>query len=70
MKVEVFKTNVQEVVQSEILVKQLLVHYPDGHINFDLEDCDRILRIAAHAIVPDIVINMLVDQGYICELLS
>jgi hypothetical protein len=68
--VEIFKTNVQEVVQSEILIQQLLEHYPNSKINFDLEDCDCILRIAAHAVIPEIVISVLAAKGYQCELLS
>ena len=68
--VEVFKTNVQEVAQSELLIQQLLVHYPNSKINFDLEDCDCILRIAAQVITPETVIALLAARGYQCELLS
>jgi hypothetical protein len=68
--VEIFKTNVDEVGQSEILISQLLQHFPGSKINFDLEDCDRILRIAERSIVPEVVIALLATQGYHCELLS
>ena len=68
--VEVFKTNVQEAGQSEMLINQLLLHFPGSKISFDLEDCDRILRIAERRIIPEKVIALLTTQGYHCELLS
>jgi hypothetical protein len=43
--IEVFKTNVEEAVQAEKLVDILLDHFPDNKINFDLHDCDKILRV-------------------------
>ena len=43
--VEVFKTNVYEPCQSIMLVRILYNYFPDHRINFDLEDCDRILRV-------------------------
>jgi hypothetical protein len=67
--VEVFKTNVHEAIESEILVQLLLEHYPKSKINFDLEDCDRILRIAEHPVVPEHVIQLLANKGYNCEIL-
>lgn len=67
--VEVFKTNVQEVAQSEVLIEQLLRHFPGSKINFDLEDCDRILRIAECNILPEKVIDLLAKAGYHCEIL-
>lgn len=67
--VEVFKTNVQEVAQSEVLIEQLLKHFPGSKINFDLEDCDHILRIAEDHVIPETVIRLLNSHGYYCELL-
>ena len=43
--VEIFATNVQEVSQAKDLVNILLKIFPEYLINFDLEDCDRILRV-------------------------
>ena len=43
--VEVFKTNVQEDKQSQMLMEKLSYHFPHCRINFDLEDCDNILRV-------------------------
>ncbi|MGG9971817.1 hypothetical protein ACQ33O_08510 [Ferruginibacter sp. SUN002] len=67
--VEVFKTNVNRVDQSEILIKQLLSHFPGSKINFDLEDCDKILRIEAEHIAQHSIIAVLNEHGFNAEVL-
>ena len=65
--IEVFKTNVQEVEQSNMIVGKLLEHFPNSIINFDLEDCDKILRIHAAAISNHKIIDLMNSFGYQCE---
>ena len=67
--VEVFKTNVQEVEQSIMIVGKLLEHFPNSAINFDLEDCDKILRIHAAVIPNPKIIALLNSYGFHCEVL-
>jgi len=43
--VEVFQTTVSNTRQAKLLQQNILVRYPDLQINFDLQDCDNILRI-------------------------
>ena len=43
--IEVFKTNVQHSEQTKLLLKILLQQFPQHKINFDLDDCDKILRV-------------------------
>lgn len=43
--VEVFKTNVAEPIFAYKLVEQIHQRFADYKANFDLEDCDRILRV-------------------------
>ncbi len=50
--IEVFKTNVQEDEQAERLIKALSDYFPNSRITFDLEDCDRILRVAGDNVCP------------------
>ena len=45
--IEVFKTNVDDRVQANLLVDQIHQTYSDYKANFDLEDCDKILRVAS-----------------------
>lgn len=68
--VEIFKTDVEETGEAEMLIGLLLHHIPDSRINFDLEDCDRVLRIEADNFDPDTVIMVINDKGYNCKVLE
>jgi len=70
MIVEVFKTNVEEVELSELLIRQLEDQFPDSLINFDMEDCDKILRVEARTITTEKIIQILNSNGYSCEVLT
>ncbi len=67
--IEVFKTNVQEAAHSEMIIGRLLEHFPNSVINFDLEDCDKILRIHASEISNHKIIELLNSHGFQCEVL-
>lgn len=45
--VEVFSTSVSSIEQAEFLLDKLQEEFPCYEINFDLEDCDNILRVAS-----------------------
>lgn len=68
MKVEIFKTSVCRASEAEAVIKVLLKRFPQYRINFDLEDCDRILRIETrHDDVDQKRIGRLLAQlGYEC----
>jgi len=68
--VEVFKTNIRKVIESRSLIKKLLDHYPATSINFDLDDCDHILRVEGDDICPEKIISLVTDHGYYCEVLT
>jgi len=65
--VEVFKTDVQSVDQSIKLICKLSQYIPEIEINFDLEDCDRILRIKGEHVPVPRVIKLMNNSGYYCE---
>jgi len=67
--IEVFKTNVQEEWQCKIIIDKLLEHFPNSSITFDLEDCDKILRIHSPSISNTKIIDVLNFHGYTCEVL-
>ncbi|TZF84478.1 hypothetical protein FW774_05655 [Pedobacter sp. BS3] len=69
MAVEVFKTNVVEACDSAFIVQMLLSCFPGSCINFDLDDCDKILRIEGTNISQATVISLLGANGYHCEVL-
>jgi len=44
--------------------------FPTSHITFDLDDCDRVLRIAGEAVCPQQVVACLAAAGFGCALLD
>ncbi|CAZ96387.1 hypothetical protein Q4603_01980 [Zobellia galactanivorans] len=67
MTVLVFKTSVsknKQVKRLKPLLTQLVE--PIGRWNFDLEDCDNILRVETRQ-CPSSVVRLLEEQGYVCE---
>ena len=68
--VEVFKTNVLDVERSNLLVERLLFHFPDNKINFDLQACDKILRVEGENILPGRIMELLNEEGHECEILD
>jgi hypothetical protein len=67
--IEVFKTNVEQSEQSEMLISQIICYVPDSKVNFDLEDCDKILRIEAERISNETIIGLLKQNGFEAEVL-
>lgn len=68
--VEVFKTNVEGNTAARTLARLIHQHFPGWEVNFDLEDCDKILRIAGQQIDPEAIIRLASGQGYKVEILS
>ena len=68
--VEVFKTNVQETLHADQLVAVLQKHFPAARINFDLHDCDKILRMEGHDIVPSDITTLIQAHGFNCHVLE
>lgn len=65
--VGVFKTNVMSVDESSRIIRKLQERYPAGCINFDLEDCDCILRVEDELVCPETTMAVLKELGYVCE---
>ena len=68
--VEIFKTNVKKKKRSEKLVSLLSMKYPDLKINFDLEDCDKILRIEGESFCPTRITKKMNKLGHKCLVLE
>lgn len=67
--IEVFKTNVCEEIRAKELIVLLQQHFPYSKINFDLEDCDKVLRVEGDHILPEPVTKLLHSLGHLCEVL-
>ena len=68
--VEVFQTNVEQIKHSKMLTKQLLCRFSESKVSFDLDDCDRILRVEGENIETQSIIELLNVNGYYCEILK
>ena len=63
----VFKTSVQNENQINDLSSRLNKLLKDAQWNFDLDDCDKILRIDCQAEVLDETIRLLQTNGFDCQ---
>lgn len=70
MTVEVFKTNVDSKKMAQRLISQLQQLFPGSRVNFDLEDCDRILRVEGADICCEKTVKLLKGEGYHCLTLT
>lgn len=68
--VEVFKTNITHQLAAEEVINELKRSVPVTRVNFDLHDCDRILRVEAHHIPVTQIIGILRAMGHYCEVLQ
>lgn len=70
--IEVFKTNVQNQQEANRLIDEIHQAFIGYTANFDLEDCDRILRVQCETglVQPFLLIRLLKDFGFQAEVLA
>jgi hypothetical protein len=68
--VEVFRTNVRRKRQAKTVMDILSKQFPLFRINFDLEDCDNILRVEGENICPESIAELVAENGYECDVLE
>lgn len=66
MIVEIFKTNVQKESEKDYVIAVLQSQFADYKINFDLEDCDKILRVEGIDIQCDNIMDYVHCLGFTC----
>ncbi len=64
--VEIFKTNVQKESDRDYVMATMQNRFPDYKINFDLEDCDKILRVEGIGLQYNNVTDHVNGLGYTC----
>ena len=70
MKVEVFKTNVADPELAKWLADQIERNFTNCKVNFDLDDCDRILRVVFEGRIQfNLLIDLLKNVGCQAEVL-
>ncbi|MFD1143188.1 hypothetical protein ACFQ4C_18825 [Larkinella insperata] len=69
--IEVFKTDVKDTRHAKQLIWQIQQSFADYSVNFDLEDCDKILRIRSETglVQASDVITILHNSGFKAEVL-
>lgn len=72
MRIEVFKTNVKEADRARCLLELLHGEFGEYTANFDLDDCDRILRVVSKSDVIDtlLLIDFLRRSGVDAQVLA
>ncbi len=69
--IEVFKTNVENQSDADRLVSEINSHFTGHEANFDLDDCDKILRVKCQEEMAEVasVIHLLRRFGFYAEVL-
>lgn len=68
--VEVFKTNIELAHDAADIIQLLSQYFPGARINFDLQDCDRILRMEGIQFSTTHVMQLVQQNGFHCEILE
>ena len=68
--VEIFKTNVDDHSQAQQIIALLKLHFPAFFINFDLHDCDKILRVKGESIPINEIETIVASRGFYCTVLN
>lgn len=68
--VEVFKTSVTDQKDAVTILAALNGNLPSCTINFDLDDCDNILRVKGDSIPIPLIMELLHTSGFECSLLD
>lgn len=72
MRIEVFKTNVKDADHAQLILDLIHGRFSEYTANFDLDDCDRILRVVSRSAVIDalLLMNLLKSFGVDAEVLA
>ena len=65
--IQVFKTNVLDEEQANMLCELVQNDLMVQRTNFDLEDCDKIFRVESTANIEHKIIALLRLNGFLCE---
>ena len=70
MVIEVFRTNIPDAVVAGSIASQLHQQFPGIKVNFDLEDCDKIMRTESMMDLASCIRELVVKLGYCCDVLE
>lgn len=64
--VRIFKTDIGNSLLAEYVLGSLMQLFPSYRINFDLEDCDKILRIEGGDFEAEKVVSVVSSRNFVC----
>jgi hypothetical protein len=70
--VEVFKTNIHDKHSVQLIIQKLREVFPRAAINVDLDDCDKVLRVAFRQghIDSALIVHLAAEGGFEIEVLE
>ncbi|MEQ8361873.1 MAG: hypothetical protein RIF39_00795 [Cyclobacteriaceae bacterium] len=68
--VEIFKTNVNNKRAAHKAIFLLSQDSPEYEINFDLDDCDNVLRVMGRHVDVQRILKRMKGLGYRCEVIN
>ncbi|WP_143304992.1 hypothetical protein [Chitinophaga vietnamensis] len=66
----IFKTNIGSQQEREHVIREIASHFPVGPCHVDLDDCDKVLRIADLEVAEETIIDFVKTRGFYCEVLE
>lgn len=60
--IEVYRTNVEEVSSAKMILDEIRQSHPNSDPSFDLEDCDKVLRIEDSSGINHIKIKEIIQN--------
>lgn len=60
--IEVYKTDVEDLTSAQNILDEILRIHPDSDASFDIEDCDKVLRVENSAGVDTAGIRKVLDR--------
>lgn len=70
MKVEVFKTDVRHTDDARMMIREIQTRLTDCSANFDLDDCDHVLRVVCPSyLAPASIVDVMKAFGFHAEVL-
>ncbi|RBL92600.1 hypothetical protein [Chitinophaga flava] len=63
----IFKTNINSQHAKQQMIHAITSRFEVGSCHVDLDDCDKVLRIADLQVTENIIIEFVQRQGFSCE---
>lgn len=66
----IFKTNIDSLEDRQQMIQAIASSFPVGSCHVDLDDCDKVLRIADLQVEEDIIVEFVQKKGFECQVLE